>query len=355
MTFAIPLLFLLPAASLHAAAPKPQPSAQEQALTAPIRGLNEKRLILPGIKAAANEYVSYAIYYWPDPAKPGGPYRVIDGKKNAELMESGDLQRLADMLRNVRILGDAYAKTHDKRYAVRAGQWLRHWFVNPKTKMQPHLAYSQIRPGHETSGLGGGIIDMANLPDTLRAISRLRRSPALTQKEWTAVDAWLRDYGRWLADSPAGQHERKTSNNHFLYYMAQRAAIASYLGDTASARTCLEEARSRMGDHIAQDGSQPHETKRAKGGSYSIYALKAWFLLAELGEKNGVDYWNYHAPNGASLAKAYAFLHAMAQEEKRNSPANSPQISDSSLKTMGRTISSKLAPNSPDRTLLPAT
>lgn len=355
MMHATPLLFLLPAAALHASSPKPPPSAQEQALTAPIRGLNEKRLILPGVKATANEYVSYAIYYWPDPAKPGGPYRSIDGKKNDELMESGDLQRLADMLRNIRVLGDAYAKTHDKRYAVRAGQWLRHWFITPKTKMQPHLAYSQIRPGHDTRGLGGGIIDMANLPDTLRVIAALRGSPALTQNEWTAVDTWLSDYGRWLADSPAGRHERKSSNNHFLYYMAQRAAIAHYLGDTPSARACLEEALSRMGDHIAPDRSQPHETKRAKGGSYSIYALKAWFLLAELGDKNGIDFWNHRAANGASLAKAYAYLHGMAQEEKRNPSAGAPQIPHSSLKTMERTLSSKLAPNSPDRTLLPAT
>ncbi len=353
MTSAIPLLFLLPVPALLTAAPNTSPSAQEQTLTAPIRGLNENRLILPGVKAGANEYVSYAIYYWPDPANPGGPYKPIDGKKNAALIENGDLQRLAAMLRTVRVLGNAYAKTHDSRVAYRAGLWLRHWFIDPKTSMQPHLAYSQIRPGRDTAGLGGGIIDMANLPETLRAIAGLQRSPALTQKEWATFDTWLRAYGRWLADSPAGRHEHKSSNNHYLYYMAQRAAIAHYLGDSRETRACLEEARSRMGDHIAPDGSQPHETKRAQGGSYSLYAINAWFLLAELGEANDVDYWNHRAPNGASLAKAYSYLYGMAQQEKKQSSSKNRQIPDAALKTMGERLSSKLASNSPDRSFVP--
>ncbi len=56
------------------------PTAHGGPLDAPVITLGEKKSLF-GEKAQANEYVSYALYYWPDPANPEGPYKPIDGKK----------------------------------------------------------------------------------------------------------------------------------------------------------------------------------------------------------------------------------------------------------------------------------
>lgn len=43
---------------------------------------------LSGEKAQANEYVSYALYYWPDPAGPEGPGKPADGFQLEELKQA---------------------------------------------------------------------------------------------------------------------------------------------------------------------------------------------------------------------------------------------------------------------------
>jgi hypothetical protein len=39
-----------------------------------------------------------------------------------------------------------------------------------------------------------------------------------------------------------------------------------------------------------------------------MYNIEAFFVLATLGEKVGVDLWNYQAANGGSLQRAFNYL-----------------------------------------------
>ncbi len=341
--FLLSLAGLLPLSSPASGADSlpPQDKAQKPLLERPIEGLSRDRLILPGVKVQPNEYLSYAIYYWPDPKNPQSPYLCIDGKKNQDLINRGDLPRLSQMLSTVCKLAGQYAKTGDTRYSKRAGEWLRHWFLDKETRMLPHLKYSQIRPGHNTSGQGGGIIDLSNLPHFLASVSLLDRSEALTPAEWQAFDQWLRDYDHWLETSPEGQYESRSKNNHYLYYMAQRAAIAARLGEKNALKTHLNNAFSQMDKHINPDGSQPLELRRAKGLSYSLYSLRAWFLLAGLGESLETNYWAYTSPGGASLEKALTFLQQLAGERKNTSPDAAPEVPDKALQEMDSQLSRK--------------
>ena len=141
-------------------------------LNAPVITLGEKKSLF-GEKAQTNEYVSYALYYWPDPANPDGPYKPIDG--------SG---RMAAFIGTVCSLGRQYELGRNPQVASRAGQWLKAWFIAPATRMQPHLKYAQIRPGHRTEGDGGGIIDLYRMPEFLEALTALKCSNALTAEEW---------------------------------------------------------------------------------------------------------------------------------------------------------------------------
>ncbi len=284
------------------------PTAHGGPLDAPVITLGEKKSLF-GEKAQANEYVSYALYYWPDPANPEGPYKPIDGKKNQRLRSMDDSGKMAAFIGTVCSLGRQYELNRDPRAASRAGEWLRAWFIAPATRMQPHLKYAQIRPGHRTEGDGGGIIDLYRMPDFLDALAALKRSGALTKEEWKRVDAWLNQYYAWLATSRQGRHAHTRSNNHYLFYVAQCAHLAHFLGRDNEARQWLAEAFANMDRHIAPDGSQPEELKRAEPWQYSVYTLQAWGYLVQIAERMGDKNYRYRkTAAGASIQKAADYL-----------------------------------------------
>ena len=122
--------------------------------------------------------MSYARYYWPDPSKPNGlPYIRHDGHHNEKQVHLGDEPRLNQMSDNVEALAFGWAMLHREDCARRAGEWLRAWFVNSDTRMNPNLEYSQIRLGNDHNhGSNSGILDgrtFANVVDSLRLLHGL--------------------------------------------------------------------------------------------------------------------------------------------------------------------------------------
>lgn len=277
-------------------------------LETPVITLGEKKSLF-GEQAQANEYVSYALYYWPDPANPDGPYKPIDGKKNEKLRSMDDSGKMAALINTVCGLGRQYEFNRDEKAASRAGEWLRAWFIAPASRMQPHLKYAQIRPGHQTEGDGGGIIDLYRMPDFLDALTALKRSRALTKEEWKQVDAWMEQYYAWLTTSRQGRHAHTRKNNHYLFYVAQCANLAHFLDRDKEARQWLAEAFANMDRHIAPDGSQLEELKRAESWQYSVYTLQAWAYLVRAAERTGDKNYRYRkTPDGASIQKAADYL-----------------------------------------------
>lgn len=284
------------------------PAAIGGPMEAPIVTLGEKKSLF-GEQAQANEYVSYALYYWPDPANPNGPYKAIDGKKNEKLRSVDDSGKMAALIDTVCKLARQYEDKKDQKAAARAGEWLRAWFIAPATRMQPHLKYAQILPGHQTEGSGGGIIDLYRMPDFLDALTALKHSKALTKEEWKQVDAWLQQYYAWMTTSKQGKHSHTRNNNHYLFYVAQCGNLAHFLGRNKEAKQWLAEAFAKMDQHIAPDGTQPEELKRAEPWQYSVYTLQAWAYLVRLAERMGDKNYRYKkTPAGASIQKAVDYL-----------------------------------------------
>ena len=147
------------------------------------------------------------------------------------------------------------------------------------------------------------------MPEFLEALAVLKCSNALTAEEWKQVDAWLNQYYTWLTTSRQGRHAHTCSNNHYLFYVAQCAHLASFLGRSHEAAQWLAEAFANMDRHIAPDGSQPEELKRAEPWQYSVYTLQAWGYLVHLAERMGDKNYRYRkTPAGASIQKAVDYL-----------------------------------------------
>ena len=140
-----------------------------------------------------HDYYSVGPYWWPDPSKTDGlPYIRRDGEVNPERYEYDNVG-LKKTVAAVDDLATAWYFTNEPKYAHRAAVLLRTWFLDPATKMNPHLQYGQAIPGR-TEGRGIGIIDTAQLVYLVDAVGLLRLSEVWPDSDHQKLQAWFREY-----------------------------------------------------------------------------------------------------------------------------------------------------------------
>ena len=254
--------------------------------------------------------ISYGRYWWPDPSKPDGlPYVRHDGHHNMEQVNKGDISRLEKFSETVEALAIGWARARNPDCAKRAGEWLRAWFIDPATRMNPSLDYSQVRLGHGGNrGTKSGVLDGRRLLRALDADRILEGSGALTPDEEKAVRSWFADYYSWLKTSDLGRAEAKSKNNHGTWSLVQELALAIHLGRQDDVKKLCERARALVDSQIEPDGSQPFELARVDGLSYSMFNLEAQLRVALLTRSAGVDLWHYVPGKGGGLKVAIDYL-----------------------------------------------
>lgn len=256
-----------------------------------------------------HDYMSRAPYYWPDPAKPDGlPYISRDGERNPEIKNITDYDNMWKMAWDVETLSLAYYLTGNENYARKAAELIRTWFLDPATRMNPNLQYAQGIPGIST-GRNPGIIESLAFPLVVDLVGLLAGSQSWTESDERGLKEWFVKYLTWLQDSELGRSESKSRNNHGTYYDVQVVTYALFLGNKDLAATMLREAKTkRIGRQIEPDGKQPLELGRTIALHYSIYNLRALFMLAKLAENVDVDLWNYRTDDGRSISKAIDYM-----------------------------------------------
>jgi hypothetical protein len=256
-----------------------------------------------------HDYLSQATYWWPDPSKPDGlPYIRRDGERNPEIERGTDHGPLTRMIAAVETLSLAYYLTRHEPYAAHAATLLRVWFLNPATRMNPHLQFAQFIPG-VNQGRGIGIIDTHALGTVTDSAALLGGSPAWTLADNRGLRAWFEAYFTWLTTSTNGREEAGEKNNHGTWYDAQAAHLALYLGQDAWARKLLTAGlQSRIVQHVEPDGRQPLELARTKSLGYSLFNLEALLTCATLADRVGVAWWGFNSTDGRSLRAALAYV-----------------------------------------------
>jgi hypothetical protein len=264
-----------------------------------------------------HDYMSQAPYFWPDPTKPDGkPYIRKDGQRNPEISKIVDHENIFKVTGAVSTLGLAYALTGREDYATQATRLVRVWFLDPATKMNPHLRFGQGIPGIN-DGRGIGIIETRGLPELLDGVTLLQGSKAWTAADQQGLQAWMRQYAQWLVESQYGQDESKNGNNHETWYEVQVTSLALWTGQKELATRMLERGRESLAKQIQPDGKMPRELERTNPWQYSAFNLEAFFNLARLGERGGVDLLNYRTSDGRSLRQAVDFLAPFAGGEQK--------------------------------------
>lgn len=269
----------------------------------------------PAPSGDRHDYLSQAPYWWPTqprtPENPWGcPYEQRDGERNPEVDTGTDRPDIGKVVDSSVTLSLAWYYTGDARYARHAATVLRTWFVDPATRMNPHLKHAQFIPC-KYEGRAIGIIDFSQMhTSVLDAVALLDTgAPSWTRADRTGVRAWHSAFLDWLLTSPFGKEEAAAKNNHGTFYDLQVAALALATGDRALARSIVRGVPAkRIDPQIAADGSQPQELRRTRSWHYSTFDLVAYTRLANIGRQVGVDLWAHRGPQGQSLAKAVHYL-----------------------------------------------
>jgi hypothetical protein len=242
-----------------------------------------------------HDYASYSRYWWPDPKKADGlPYIRRDGETNPDSQspKSSDRPRIESIGIHTETLGLAYYLTGEEKYATKAAELLRVWFLDPATRMNPNLNHAQARPGHN-DGTKSGVLDGRMMTRALEGSFLIGGSTALTDAERKGLKAWAGEYFKWLTTSEIALEEAASKNNHGSFYDAQAMYFALYSGNEKGAENIAQEfVQKRVLAQIKPDGSMPEEMARTRPLFYSNYNLHAMFLVAHLSKKVDVDVWN---------------------------------------------------------------
>ena len=306
--------------SAYAGKEDPKIPPEGKAIATKIVKEADKRMGKPVITITENEnqqesmdphdYFSIGRYFWPDSNKPDGlPWINRDGETNPDAVKASDEKKLGEMIHAVEYLSLAYHLTGEEKYGAEAARYLRGFFLDSETKMNPHLNYGQSVPGKAT-GRGSGLIDTRGftaLPDVLKL---LENCPAWTAKDREEMKVWWIQYGEWMQTSKIGLAEKKTTNNHGAAYDVQLAAVLVMAGKEDEAMKVLGESLlARLDSQITPEGKQPRELARTKSWSYSCFNLKNICKGAVIAQSLGIDLWCHEGEGGkGSLRKAMLYL-----------------------------------------------
>jgi hypothetical protein len=256
-----------------------------------------------------NDFYSNGDYWWPDPTKPDGlPYIQRDGESNPDIFSQHRLA-VRDLRDAVAALAAAYKITGDDRYATKAVELLRVFFLDPATRMNPHLKYAQAIPG-KSPGRGIGIIDTLHLAEVPPAITALQKSPVFPPEALAGLKQWFGELAEWMITSKNGQEEAAAKNNHAVAFWLQVASFAQFTGDKAKLAECRRQFKEVfVPKQMAEDGSFPAELKRTKPYAYSIFQLDNMTTLCQVLSTSEDDLWKFELPDGRGIRKAAAYLY----------------------------------------------
>lgn len=261
----------------------------------------------PAASGDPHDYFSEGPYWWPNPKDPKAPYIRRDGEVNPDrfVAHSRSMSALCGATRDLSLA--AYF-LGEPAYAQRACELLKVWFVEAKTRMNPHLEYGQAIRG-VTDGRGIGIIDTVVLIGLVHGVSLLARSEGRDDAVLDGVRAWFAAYLKWLTTSKKGIEEKETPNNHATWWVAQVGAYARLVGDEAVPQEMDNRFREVLiPRQVEPNGRCPHEEARTRSLSYSIYNANAFAVICELAHHRGVDLWRFRTADGRGIAAVAEYL-----------------------------------------------
>jgi len=273
--------------------------------------VTEKTFVPPS--GDRRDYMTHAPFWWPNPDTPDGlPFIRRDGERNPLVYEFPERENMRDMAQTVLYLGLAYYFTNEQKYATRATEILRVWFLDPELGMNPNLNFAQAIRGRY-DGRIFGLIETRFFLKVINGAMLLRGSEAWTTEKDQQLQTWFGDFLDWMDEQP---HQRML-NNIGTFFEAQRVSFALFSGQYDRARDIINSsAKARIFHQQTEDGQQPLEQVRTASLYYVTFNLAAMFKLAIMADKLGIDLFNYVDEQGRSIRRYVDFLTPFFTQEE---------------------------------------
>lgn len=234
------------------------------------------------------------------------PYQEKDGVFSDNI-DRGDYQAALDMKDWIRDAALGYLFTGEDRYARKAIDLLHTWFVDPETRMYP----STINYGPATEGLKGqnSIEHYIFLPAMLYGAALLDDHPYWEETDGdgsAAVREWVESARDTLE---SGAHGGTEGDEISKWWIATRILVAAYLDDVEGMRRAAEDWRTTALQDFDRRGTFELERSRSRGLYYSLSAMNALTVGAEIARHYGIDLYG-HTLDGMStpvLQKCHQF------------------------------------------------
>ena len=257
-----------------------------------------------------HDYLSYAPYKWADSTKIDGlPWITRDGEINP--LSQGydtDFKRTSEFFKTIEILGWAFYYSDEDKYANKAIELIRTWYINEDTKVNPNINFGQAVPG-AAEGRKAGVQEWLNQYHIITALQIFENANMLTDDIKCEMKNWFEQYLNWLLTNEMAIEAGNTGQNHANHYNHQVVGLLIYLNRTKEAKQIIENAKyNRIAIQISPDGRQPKEMGRTRSVHYA--SLNLWSLseLTFIGKKLGVDLWSFETEDKRSLRQAFLYL-----------------------------------------------
>ncbi|MDC0336256.1 alginate lyase family protein [Pseudodesulfovibrio sp.] len=263
----------------------------------------------PGPSGDIHDYWSLSPYWWPNPKSPGGlPYIRRDGMRNPTVdSDTYDRARMRRMSTDALTLALAWYLTDNEEYSGKGTALIWTWCCDSITRTNPNMNYAQSRLGL-THGHRTGIIETRDMIKVVEAARIMEPSKAWSKAVTRKVTAWFAEYVAWLQTSDFGKKEAAATNNHGTWYDVQLAVFSLYIGDTKLVRAIIDTlGPRRLIEQIRPNGAMPAELDRSRSRHYTFFTLEAYFILAAVGERVGLDFWHWESPTNVSIKKAFDY------------------------------------------------
>lgn len=225
-----------------------------------------------------------------DAPKPIGNI-LTEGKLAKDPAKIKTEESLGDM-HKLDVLGYAYAVEGDAKYAAKVREFI--------------LAWAKINHS------AGDPIDDTNLEPLLAAydFTRSTFSPADRQ----TVDTYLRSVAQAEIDSGDKKHDNAHNNWH-SHRLKIVGLIALLLQNKSAIDQTVALYKDQIDHNVHPDGST-YDFYERDALHYHMYDIEPLLTLAIAARNNSLDLYSYQSKDGATLAKAVAFLLPYAQGTK---------------------------------------
>ena len=267
------------------------------------RAYSEKYQRITDLKAPVDidihSYYSELAYRWPIEGSQG-KYENRDGERwPGRFCAHHDAMKALCI--GSMIMSSAGYYLEDRKFLDKTAELMKEWFVDSQTAMAPNFSCAQsLRFVH--TGSFYGIIEGAFLLYIIQSAGLLEAAGGYDEL-LKGVRKWFSSLLDWLCNSEFGQNEKKTKNNHAIWYNTIVSSIASFVGDDAVFKDTCENFCNLMDQQIGEDGFLTKELTRTNSYFYSFFTMEAMTLMYEVARIKGVDLWGATTNKGRSMTK----------------------------------------------------